>query len=730
MTDPAQTRVSRWFRLGLCTLLTLGLTGTSTTESSAVAAGIFVVTEQTGRGRLRVAAQPGDLGLSNQQITAVVQKSTGWLVDFWTRRATLPTTPQLKDITQADGLWQLAPIIDDGRKATMIRYDSVSTRGDAIVAEALVRVAGARFRLETEYRLNGDAPEVHLLSRVSHESGGHLHIKFQEAIKWGNTDYFVEGNSKPLNDFVGTSRWIGRRGLCGDLKWIRLDPEPFHLTFRQSYPGLAPQIVASYALLVLKPGETHTFRRKLSYEPIVLDSGPAPPQGLLKVTVTDEAGQALAAKLSFSGRAGTPPPNFGNDGNEFGANRFAWSGTGHFARPLPVGSYRVMASAGIERAAQFWDIEIAAGQTLELSGSLPRVVETPGALSADLHLHQVESVDADLAHSSRLIAVAAEGVELAAATDHYAITDFAPTVARLVASGQLAKPLATMVGTEVSTVGNRFGHFNLFPVDADDWVNYTDTTPKQMLAEMRSVAPDAVLQVNHPRWPGIGYFQAYRMDPTTHRIPRALEDQYSSDFDAIEVFNGLDAYSHPRIRLVLRDWMSLLGQGHRYTATGNSDSHKLAFQDPGVPRNVIYHGRSTTDAQDIYVDEAAIVAAIKQGRVLVTSGPFIDAHIDGKGPGETVKTGGKAATLHVRVRAAPWIDVSHVEVLLGPKAQRLRWVPVASSQELVRYEQSIPIPGHAKTFVVVLAAGKRALPNVYATGVMPLAFTNPIWLEP
>jgi hypothetical protein len=56
-----------------------------------------------------------------------------------------------------------------------------------------------------------------------------------------------------------------------------------------------------------------------------------------------------------------------------------------------------------------------------------------------------------------------------------------------------------MIGSEISTVGNRFGHFNLFPMDHDDWVDYSNTTPKRMLAEMRSVAPEGVIQVNHPR---------------------------------------------------------------------------------------------------------------------------------------------------------------------------------------------------------------------------------------
>jgi hypothetical protein len=220
------------------------------------------------------------------------------------------------------------------------------------------------------------------------------------------------------------------------------------------------------------------------------------------------------------------------------------------------------------------------------------------------------------------------------------------------------------------------------------------------------------------------------MDPKSHRIPAAREQDYSSDFDALEVFNGLDAYSEPLIRLVMRDWMALLGRGHRYTATGNSDSHKLAFQDPGLPRNLIRYGPPVSDEQDLSATEREVIEGIKQGRVLVTSGPIIDVESSGAGPGDTVKSEGKPVEVTVRVRASPWIDVHRVEVLLGPKAKSVRYVPVKPSRDLVRYQETFKLPGYQKTFVVVIARGKKPLSNVYATGVKPFAFTNPLWIEP
>lgn len=723
----------RPWRASACTAfvaLCLGASNTPARSEPPEPNGSFVMTAQTAGGRLRVGGLPGDLGLRNRWVTAIVRKQDGYLVDFWTNQRVTPTAPQLRDTTNADGLWQLTPFISDGAKQRSLLYDDVRAAGDAIVASATLSIAGAQVRIETTYRLTADEPELVITTRFTHLGGGTTNLKFQEGLKWGNADYFVEGVAEPLNNFEGRARSIGRHGLCGDLKWIRLDPTPFHLEFRQTHPGLAPQILTSYELAAVTPKTTPTFTRKLRYEPLAAAAPSAVPEGVLQASVVDELGRALPAKLSFRGLGSTKTPNFGNDGNESGVARFVWSGSGHFSRTLPAGNYRVLATAGPERAAERWDVTIQAGQTTEVSGRLPRLIETPGFISADLHLHQVPSVDADVALSSRLIAVAAEGVELAVATDHYAVTDFAPTVAQLIATGELAQPLATMVGSEVSTVGKRFGHFNLFPMQVGDHVDYTDTTPKAMFAEMRKVAPEGILQVNHPRMPDLGYFQVYGMDPKTHRVPAKFQDEFESDFDALEVFNGLDAYSHPRVRLVIRDWIAHLGRGFRYTATGNSDSHKLAFEDPGLPRNLIFHGARNHDDQDVYAKEADIIEGIKRGRVLVTNGPYIDVKVGDKGPGDTVKSDGKPVLVDVRVRAVPWVDVSQVEVLVGPKADRLRAVPVAQTDQLIRYQETVKVPGYAKTFVIVIVSGKQPLENVYATGVRPLAFTNPIWIEP
>jgi hypothetical protein len=328
-----------------------------------------------------------------------------------------------------------------------------------------------------------------------------------------------------------------------------------------------------------------------------------------------------------------------------------------------------------------------------------------------------------------VVAIAAEGVEFAVATDHYVVTDLAPTVNWLKERGLLAAKLATMLGSEVSTVGKRFGHFNVFPLRKDQNVIFESTTPQELFADARRNSPDGVLQVNHPRMdPKIAYFNWVGLDENTAE-PK-IRAGWDTSFDTIEVYNGDEAKDLKDVKKVLRDWLHLLGRGHRFAATGSSDSHNLAFLDPGLPRTMIRHAGTNDDETDAEAPAGRIIEAIKAGRSYVTSGPIIDASIGSAGPGETARGVGKRAKLDVVIRAAPWISVSSVEVLQGGSGKQLFWTRVPESRNVVRLRRTYDIPIEASSFVIVLAEGSRGLSNASRENTLPFAFTNPIWIEP
>ncbi len=214
------------------------------------------------------------------------------------------------------------------------------------------------------------------------------------------------------------------------------------------------------------------------------------------------------------------------------------------------------------------------------------------------------------------------------------------------------------------------------------------------------------------------------------------------------------------------DWFILLSQGQRVTATGNSDSHSEKAE-AGLPRNYIDVGESA-DGTMRHLDQAAVYAAVHQGKVVVSNGPMIELTVNGQGLGTTVVASDGLIDVHVVVRAAPWIDVRRVRVRRGGKDARipvtLETIELPQTGEVVRLEvtrQYADIPD--SSFIVVDAAGDESMWPVYtphevpslqvsdAVGVIgasfgftstfgkyqptekqvvtPYAFTNPIWVD-
>jgi hypothetical protein len=703
--------------------------GAAATDSPGVSPG--KVTRADLGTRLRVFARVGDPKLENEQVTAVVRASDGWLVDYWRNHAILPTSPQLGATTNIDGLWKVYQVLTVAKRKFEVVADQVVPVSDGIRTEAVTNVGRAKLRVVTTYRLDPLAARLRLVTEVSAEGSKPAGpIGIGDVVKWGNVQFHVDGLPRPRLKYSGRARWVGRRGAGGDLLLRTLEQQRMRLDFSTSRRGFSGTITAVYSrAMIPAPGKGSVrVSRELSYEPLPI-TAPAPPPrvGTLTVKVRDEKGSALPAKVRID-RKGRQEPLFDDDGDLYGAYRFMWTGNGQLSRELAPGRYVLLVSCGIERDVHRETVQILADRESRVTARLPRVLHTPGWIGSDLHFHQAPSVDSGISLPIRAVSIAAEGVEFAVTSDHYVVTDLGPTVRWLRREGVLSVPLSTMVGSEVSTIGHRFGHFNVFPLRTDQNVKYRDTNVDELFADARRVSPNGVLQVNHPRLGiGLGYFNYYGLDDATAK-PTVVG--YNPSFDTVEVFNGDDARDTKLVRRVLEDWMHLLGQGQRYAATGGSDSHKLAFHEPGVPRTFIRYGDGASDAADVNAPHAQIIAALKAGHAIVTTGPFIEATVAGRGPGETARSVGARAKLRIVVRAAPWIDVSEVEVLEGGQARQVHWARVPRSRNVVRFDQDVEVAVQEKTFFVVIARGARPLPNTGREYIVPYALTNPIWVEP
>jgi hypothetical protein len=447
-----------------------------------------------------------------------------------------------------------------------------------------------------------------------------------------------------------------------------------------------------------------------------------PPSGTLRFSVHERgSGRALPARILVRGIKGTPDPDWGDDPDEGAALDVVYSATGSGERPLPPGRYRVSIGRGFEYTAYDKDIEIFAGRTATVGVELTRAVDTRGWIAADLHLHAMPSPDAIQPLADRVRALAATGVEVGVANDHNQVTDYRPVIAEL----KLQPFLASIVGDEITTREPAWGHFNVFPLRAGAApVRFRATTPKALLQDARAagtLGADTVVQMNHPRMGRIGYLELLRFDRDDVKGWQARVALGEVGFDAVEVFNGDHYAMIPKVEECLRDWYALLEAGVRVTATGNSDSHKLTFHEPGVPRNLV----AVPDDDPAAFDERAFVAAVRRGRVVVSSGPFIVLTVGGKGVGESVPAG--EAEIAVQVDAPPWVDVDRVELVRRGQVMAAWGTPFPKGPH--RFEARLQKTLEKGDWIVAVARGSKAMTYLHRPNAKPFAFTNPVWVE-
>ena len=184
--------------------------------------------------------------------------------------------------------------------------------------------------------------------------------------------------------------------------------------------------------------------------------------------------------------------------------------------------------------------------------------------------------------------------------------------------------------------------------------------------DIRAVPPEALRRRIGYAIQSIGLFPHWPVEDNIATVPRLLNwprarIRIRLDFDGIEVYNGYDLERPERVEQVLRDYWALLDFGWRYVATGSSDSHRIQFHWAGYPRTMVtMDPNATVESGDTQVDPLAVVASIKKGHATVTSGPIIEFVLGGVHPGDEILSTDESIRGHLRVRAAPWIDVASV----------------------------------------------------------------------
>ncbi|MBD2857463.1 CehA/McbA family metallohydrolase [Spongiibacter sp. KMU-158] len=471
-----------------------------------------------------------------------------------------------------------------------------------------------------------------------------------------------------------------------------------------------------------------------------------------------ELPRGIPMSLYFFGMNDTPDPAFGDDLLGFSiagelqkgqqrTNRIDLAGIESDAKQvsLPPGQYRVLVARGIEYKVKEYLLSVVGGKTSRLPIVAPvRHWYSENWRSTDLHVHSGASFDSALPIKERVRSFVAQGAEVLVASEHNRYIDQRQTVTDM----GLEEQVQLITGSELTGMSRgpkapfTIGHSNVFPVEPDEKAFAGGIVPienrrlGEVIAAAKERDPESVFQLNHPRSVdgldadsaffehlslGRAYDPRQPLDSEANRSLLEIDPTTGArdlDFDLLEVLNGSEFDRYPFVR---NDWFSLLNQGVKRVATGNSDSHGLQLI-VGLPRNYVYLPGSIKPP----VDEKAFVRSLKQGHSYLTTGPLLKLTLrDDKGNqfgmGDTLAS--DRGTLDIQVEAAPWVNVERLNIWVN--GQLYRQLPVSPGDHKV---VEVVVGGDA-WLVVEVDGPASEIYQMLVPDMTPLALSNPIYFD-
>ncbi|HTR53528.1 MAG TPA: CehA/McbA family metallohydrolase [Kofleriaceae bacterium] len=464
------------------------------------------------------------------------------------------------------------------------------------------------------------------------------------------------------------------------------------------------------------------------------------PPAIVAVAVLDEVGRRAPVKIQLLGRNGQlaagldgrgilyslqlgermRPTSY--DGTDEYVEGAWWTTDGLLETTVRPGTYTLAVSRGPEYEITTSTFTVGANDYHAEQLQLTRSYTSDGWVAGDFHIHAQPSTDSGLPIDQRVTSCAAEGLEVATATDHNYITDYS----QIIAANGLVQWLLGISGMELTTF--EMGHFIGYPLKVDPGstrggeFTWKDATPQQLFDQLRGLSIDptnSVVTVAHPRQQVLGYFSQFFVDQDTAQpyTPTGIlgvfapygdnfqAQNFSYDFDAMEVITGrrfedihvfsqngapvLGKDGRPTYPGTVETWFTLLDHGRMPTGMGASDSHHLLGDEPGYARTLIYVGSGNDTPGGYTRDE--VIAGIRGHHTIATNAPFVTITVAGGMIGDTVKASG-AIPVTIDVSAPSWAAVDTL-TLYGSSG---------TSTTPDHVIQTMPIPAPGTTFHTVI----------------------------
>jgi hypothetical protein len=472
-----------------------------------------------------------------------------------------------------------------------------------------------------------------------------------------------------------------------------------------------------------------------------------PSASSIRFDISDEAGKTIPCKAHFTPLdQAAPALNLGPKHRAHGCVDQYHSEKGQFTVQLPVGKYRVVVVRGPEYGYLSQEVTLMAGAQVVFKGSLKRLVDTKGWISADFHNHSTPSGDNVCDTDGRLINIAAEHLEFTPTTEHNRLYDWEPTIKAL----GLETHIKTVKGMELT--GSR-QHFNAFPFEPDPLIqdggaavwNDDPRITALTLRRWQSERSDRWIQFNHPDLSNMfidrdgdgtadsGFVGVGDMiDGTETENGPGTDILYDSPYKVSRAPGALAAKASSVREFI---WRQLLNQGKRLVAVGVADAHSVYGNGVGCWRCYL---PSSTD-EPAKIDWSELAPRAKQGNMVLTTGPFLEVTTqNGKIAGDDDRaTGG--INLKVKVQCTDWIDINRVQVLVNsrpdPKLNFTREThPKMFKDGVVKFDEKLHVPLQQDAHIIVVAINEKGDSKIcygssdYAK-MRPCAYNNPIYID-
>ncbi len=220
------------------------------------------------------------------------------------------------------------------------------------------------------------------------------------------------------------------------------------------------------------------------------------------------------------------------------------------------------------------------------------------------------------------------------------------------------------------------------------------------------------------------------------------------DFDALELLRaegfaaaGPDGW-YTEFKSVRDDWFALLNQQTptAFTKGLGLSAARFSLDTPvGSARTYLKVG-ATAPTQDSL---ALVLAALKSGAAVASTGPLLNVTIGGVAPGGLVSGPVSSVSVVISLHAADWVPVDEVRIVVNGSATPIQ-VPLSSfTASTTDFTQktatvTVPLPAGKDAWLVVEAGVARNQAGAYRVGtawnrimkgLYPIAITNPIFVD-